>query len=199
MSVLASTFRKERGLQKRKSKESEKTRKNVFSEKNVQSAQITNMHATPNNRTRESDSSWSIRCFSCESKKIVLGRHYPDIEGRLHLRFATGWRVVNVRKKGRCSKSKLSAFLILSAISNFRMAYLLLKFASCLVPFLQNLCEELMWVYSLYIAKKFVVLLYTSFYSKQICNYTLNWVAKSIKHSSGGGKNGEKNKLISGL
>ena len=102
-------------------------------------------------------------------------------------------------KKGRCSESKLSAFLILSAISNFRMAYLLLKFASCLVPFLQNLCEELMWVYSLYIAKKFVVLLYTSFYSKQICNNTLNWVAKSIKHSSGGGKNGEKNILISGL
>ena len=151
----------------------------------------------PNSRTRESDSSWSIRFFSCESKKIVLGRHYPDIEGRLHLRFATGWRVVNVRKKGRCRESKLSAFLILSAISNFRMAYLLPKFASCLVPFLQNLCEELMWVYSLYIAKKFVVLLYTSFYSKQICNNTLNWVAKSIKHSSGGGKTKKRTYLIS--
>ena len=148
MSVLASTFRKERGLLKTKiQKRIWKQEKTYFYRKVVQSAQITNMHATPNNRTRESDSSWSIRCFSCESKKIVLGRHYPDIEGRLHLRFATGWRDINVRKKGKCSKSKLSAFLILSAISNFRMAYLLLKFASYLVPFLQNLCEELMWVY----------------------------------------------------
>ena len=82
-----------------------KQEKTYFYRKVVQSAQITNMHATPNNRTRESDSSWSIHFFSCESKKIVLGRHYPDIEGRLHLRFATGWRVINVRKKGGVVKA----------------------------------------------------------------------------------------------